>query len=132
MTSLLFEMMEQKIKEMKMNIGRITDNRGKNLAEIQQQRQKFLTDIKELREKINKHLDKLEQNIQQNIQAAEQKAKSQIDRLLSKVSDHGKTIDLLQKNISATKHFATDIQTFLGMEMFNDEIQKEEKFIQSK
>ncbi|VDI82375.1 Hypothetical predicted protein, partial [Mytilus galloprovincialis] len=64
-------------------------------------------------------------------QDAEQKAKSQINRLLSKIADHGLTIDKLQKNISATKHFATDLQTFLGGKMFEADIQKEGKFVQS-
>ncbi|CAG2201144.1 unnamed protein product [Mytilus edulis] len=123
--------MEQSIKDMKSNLERIADDRGKNLKHIHQQRQRFLTDIKEIREKINKHLDKLEQEIEQNIQAAEQKAISQIDTVLSKTSGHCKTIDKLQKNISATKHLATDLQTFLGGKMFEAEIQKEEKFMQS-
>ncbi|CAG2234973.1 unnamed protein product [Mytilus edulis] len=130
-TSAFFDIMEQSIKDMKSNLERITDDRRKNLEDIHQQRQRFLTDIKEIRDKINKHLDKLENEIQQDIQDAEQKAKSQIDTLLSKISDHGKTIDKLQKNISATKHFATDLQTFLGGKMFEAEIQKEEKFMQS-
>ncbi|CAC5373367.1 unnamed protein product [Mytilus coruscus] len=130
-TSALFDIMEQSIKDMKSNIARIAEDRGQNLGEIQQQRQRFQTDIKEIRDKINKHLVKLEQELKQNIQAAEQKAKSQLDGLLSKISDHGKTIDKLQKNISATKNFATELQTFLGGKMFEAEIQKEEKFIQS-
>ncbi|CAC5373365.1 unnamed protein product [Mytilus coruscus] len=130
-TSALFDIMEQSIQDMKNNIERIAKDRGQNLGEIQQQRQRFLTDIKEIRDKINKHLDKLEQEIKQNIQASEQNAKLQLDRLLSNISDHAKTIDELQKNISATKNFATDLQTFLGGKMFEAEIQKEEKFMQS-
>ncbi|CAC5373364.1 unnamed protein product [Mytilus coruscus] len=130
-TSALFDIMEQSILDMKSNIERIAKYRGQNLGEIQQQRQRFQTDIKEIRDKINKHLDKLEQEIQQNIKAAEQIAKSQIDRLISNISDHGKTIDDLQETLSATKNFATDLQTFLGGKMFEAEIQKEEKFMQS-
>ena len=130
-TSALFDIMEQSMKDMKSTLERITDDRGKNLEDIHEQRQRFLTDIKEIREKINKHLDKLEQEIEQNIQAAEQKAISQIDTVLSKISGHCKTTDKLQKNISATKHLATDLQTFLGGKMFEAEIQKEEKFMQS-
>ncbi|CAC5373366.1 unnamed protein product [Mytilus coruscus] len=123
--------MEQSLKDMKSNIERKAEDRGQNLGKIQQQRQRFQTDIKEIRDKINKHLDKLEQEIKQNIQAAEQKAKSQLDGLLSKIFDHGKTIDKLQNNISATKNFVTELQTFLGRKMFEAEIQKEEKFMQS-
>ncbi|CAC5373382.1 unnamed protein product [Mytilus coruscus] len=113
-TSALFDMMEQSLKDIKSNRGRIVEDRRQNLEKIQQQQQTFKTDIKEMRDKINKHPDKLEKKIQQDNQAAEQKAKSQIERLLSKVSDHEKSLNELQKNIFATKSFATDLQTFLG------------------
>ncbi|XP_063420763.1 uncharacterized protein LOC134705980 [Mytilus trossulus] len=129
--SALYDIMEQSIKDMKSNLERITDDREKNLEDIHEQRQRFSTDIKEIRAKINKHLDELEQEIEHNIQAAEQKAISQVDTVLSKISSHSKTIDKLQKNISATKHVATDLQTFLGGKMFEAEVQKEEKFMQS-
>lgn len=130
-TSALFDIMEQSLKDMKSNMKKIVEDRKQNLGKIQQQRQRFQTDIKEIREKLNKHLDKLEKEIQQDIQAAEQKVQSQIGILLSKFSDHGKLLDELQKNIFATKSFATDLQTFFGGKMFEAEIQKEEKFMQS-
>ncbi|CAG2213209.1 unnamed protein product [Mytilus edulis] len=129
--SALFDIMEQSLKEMKKNIERIVEDRRQNLEAIKHQRQRFHADIKETREKINNHLDKLEQDIQQDIQAAEQKVISQINRFVQKVSDHGKTIDELQKNIAATKRFATDLQTFFGGKMFESEIQKEEEFMMS-
>ncbi|CAG2201133.1 unnamed protein product [Mytilus edulis] len=130
-TSPMFDIIEQSLQDMKRNLGRIVEDRRQNLKKIQKQRQTFQTDIKEIREKINKHLDKLEQEIQQDIQAAEQKVQSQIERLLSKVSDHGESLDELQKNIFATKSFATDLQSFFGCKMFEAEIHKEEKFMQS-
>ncbi|CAG2221674.1 unnamed protein product [Mytilus edulis] len=123
--------MEQSLKEMKKNIERIVEDRRQNLEAIKHQRQRFHADIKETRAKINNHLDKLEQEIKQDIQAAEQKVISQINRFVQKVSDHGKTIDELQKNITATKRFATDLQTFFGGKMFESKIQKEEKFMMS-
>ncbi|CAG2192551.1 unnamed protein product [Mytilus edulis] len=129
--SALFDIMEQSLKEMKKNIERIVEDRRQNLEAIKHQRQRFHADIKETREKINNHLDKLEQDIKQDIQAAEQKVISQINRFVQKVSDHGKTIDELQKNITATKRFATDLQTFFGGKMFESEIQKEEEFMMS-
>ncbi|XP_071153175.1 uncharacterized protein [Mytilus edulis] len=130
-TSVLFETMEQSLKDMKSNMTKIVKDKKQNLGKIQKQRQSFQTDIQQIREKINKHLNKLENEIQQDIQAAEQKVQSQIESFLSQVSDHGETLDELQKNISATKSFATDLQTFFGCKMFEAEIHKEEKFMQS-
>ncbi|XP_063440550.1 uncharacterized protein LOC134721443 [Mytilus trossulus] len=126
-----YEIMEQNLQEMKNNTDRIVEDRKQNLEIIEQQRQGFQTDIKEMRAKINIHLDKLEQEIQQDLQTAEQKVMSQINRFVQKVSDHEKTIDELQKNIAATKRFATDLQTFFGGKMFESKIQKEEEFMMS-
>ncbi|XP_063424145.1 uncharacterized protein LOC134707912 [Mytilus trossulus] len=47
------------------------------------------------------------------------------------VSDHEKSVDELQENVSATKSFATDLQSFFGGKIVEAEIQKEEMFIQS-
>ncbi|VDI72442.1 Hypothetical predicted protein [Mytilus galloprovincialis] len=130
-TSPLFDIMEQSLKDMKSNIGIIVEDRRQNLEMIHKQRQTLQTDVQKIRDKINKHLDKLQNEIQQDIQAAEQKIQSQIQRLLSKCFDHEKSLDELQKNIFATKSFATDLQTFLGGKMFETEIQKEDSFMQS-
>ncbi|VDI72444.1 Hypothetical predicted protein [Mytilus galloprovincialis] len=101
---------------MKRNLRRIVEDRRQNLGKIQQQRQTFHTELQKIRDKINKHLlDKLENEIQQDIEAAEQKAQSQIERFLSKFSDHEKSLVELQKNIFATKSFATDLQTCLSV-----------------
>ncbi|CAG2201130.1 unnamed protein product [Mytilus edulis] len=129
-TSALFDIMEQSIQDMKRNMTKIVEDRRQNLEKIQQQRQKFHTDIREIQEKINKHLNQLENEIQQDIQAAKQKVQSQTEKLLSKLSDHDKSLEL-QKNIFATKSFATDLQTVLVGKMFEAEVQNEEKLLQS-
>ncbi|XP_063420762.1 protein wech-like [Mytilus trossulus] len=130
-TSALYDIMEQSLQDVKKNLGRIVKDRRQNLGKIQQQRQTFHTDIQMIRDKINKHLDILENEILQDIKAVEQKVHSQIERLLSKFSDHEKSLDELQKNIVATKTFATDLQSFLGGKMFEAQIHKEEMFMQS-
>ncbi|VDI67635.1 Hypothetical predicted protein [Mytilus galloprovincialis] len=130
-TSVFFDIMEQSLKDIKRNMAKIVEDRKQNLEIIQQQRQRFKTDITKIRNGINNHLDKLEQHIQQDIQAAEQKVQSQLERLLSKLSDHGQTINRIQNDISSTKSFATHIQTFFGGKLFEADIQKEDKFMQS-
>ncbi|VDI72449.1 Hypothetical predicted protein [Mytilus galloprovincialis] len=130
-SSALFDVMEQSLEDMTIKLGRIVEDRILNMEKFQEQRQRFETDIKEMRDKINRHLDKLETEIQHDIQAAEQKAQSQTDNLHSKIADHEKSQDELQKNIFATKMFATDLQAFFGGKMFEAEIQKEEMFLKS-
>ncbi|VDI82532.1 Hypothetical predicted protein [Mytilus galloprovincialis] len=127
----LFDIMEQSLKEMKNNIDRIVKDRKQNLEEIKQQRLRFQAEIKEIRDKINIHLDKLEQEILQDIEAAEQNVMSQIKRCVFKVSDHEKTIDELPNSLSATKSFATDLQTFFGGKVLDAKIQSEERFMVS-
>ncbi|XP_052087115.1 uncharacterized protein LOC127724235 [Mytilus californianus] len=130
-TSVLLESLDQNIKNLKINVERLVEDRKQNLDEIQKQRQKFYDNIKLVRNKINEHLDSLEQRIIQDLYAAETKVKSQIEDLLSKLAENSENINSMQKNISAIKDYASDLQAFLGSKMIETEIQKHEIFMQS-
>ncbi|XP_052087114.1 uncharacterized protein LOC127724234 [Mytilus californianus] len=130
-TSALLEILDQNIKNLKMNVERVVEDRKQNLHEIQKQRHKFSDDIKQVRNKINEHLDSLEQRIVQDLYAAETKVKSQIEVLLDKLADNSENINSMQKNISAIKDYASDLQAFLGSKMMETEIQKHKIFMQS-
>ncbi|XP_052101422.1 uncharacterized protein LOC127735315 [Mytilus californianus] len=130
-TSVLFESLDQNLKDIKMNIYRVVKDRKQNLVQIQNQRQKFHDEIKQVRNRINEHLDSLEQRILQDLYAAEEKVKPQIEDLLGKLAEHTETLDLLQTNMSAIKEYASDLQAFLGSKMIETEIKKHEIFMHS-
>jgi hypothetical protein len=60
----------------------------------------------------NFHLDTLEQNILKELDDAEDKIKSKIDNLLKQLSQQSKTAEGIQRDITAVKEYASDLQTF--------------------
>ncbi|CAG2251786.1 unnamed protein product [Mytilus edulis] len=85
-TSVLLESFDQNVKNIKMNIKIVVEDRKQNLVEIQKQKQKFHDEIKQVRNQINEHLYTLEQQIPQDLYAAEKKVKSQIEGLARKTN----------------------------------------------
>ncbi|XP_071168982.1 protein wech-like [Mytilus edulis] len=130
-TSVILESFDQNVKNIKMNIERVVKDRKQNLLEIQKQKQKFHDEIKQVRYKINEHLDTLEQRLLQDLYSAEKKVKSQLEELLAKLAENTEKVISMEKNISAIKEYASDLQAFLGSKMFETEIQKHETFLQS-
>ncbi|VDI32075.1 Hypothetical predicted protein [Mytilus galloprovincialis] len=130
-TSTLLQSMEQSLKDIKINMNKITENKKQNLVKIKSQKQKFHDEIKKMRKKINNHLDKLEQQIFQDLSAQEEHAKLQIENILTKVFENTEKVDMLQNNITTVKQYASDLQTFLGTKTIQDEVQRQEKALQT-
>ena len=128
-TSTLIDNIEQNLTDIKNNIDNITENRQHNLSEILQQRQIFQYQIKQMRVKINSHLDTLEQNILQELDDTEDRIKSKIDKLLEKLSKNSKVIEGLQSDIIAVKEYASDLQSFLGSKVIEEEVLKEQESV---
>ena len=126
-TSTLIDNIEQSLTDIKYNIDKITKNRQQNLSEIRQQRQMVQEQIKQMRVTINSHLDTLEQNILQKLDDTEDQIKSKIDNLLTQLSKNSKTVEGLQSDIRAVKEYASDLQTFLGSKVIEEEVKKEEE-----
>jgi hypothetical protein len=80
-----------------------------------------------MRVTINSHLDTLEQNILQELDDTEDKIKSKIDNLLTQLSKNSKTVEGLQSDIRAVKEYASDLQTFFGSKVIEEEVKREEE-----
>jgi DNA-binding beta-propeller fold protein YncE len=83
--------------------------------------------IKQMRVTINSHLDTIEQNILQELDDTEDKIKSKIDNLLTQLCKNSKTVEVLQSDIRAVKEYASDLQTFLGSKVIEEEVKMEEE-----
>jgi hypothetical protein len=82
-----------------------------------------------MRVKINSHLDTLEHNFLQELDDTEDKINSKIDNLLKQLSQNSKTVERLQRDISAAKEYASYLQTFLGSKTIEEEVKKEEEYL---
>ena len=128
-TSTLIDNIEHSLTDIKNIIDKIMKNRQQNLSEIRQQRQIFQDQIKQMRVKINSHLDTLEHNFLQELDDTEDKINSKIDNLLKQLSQNSKTVERLQRDISAAKEYASYLQTFLGSKTIEEEVKKEEEYL---
>ena len=128
-TSTLIDDIEQSLINIKYNIDNVIKNREQNLSKIRQQRQIFHEQLKQMRVKINSHLDTLEHNILKELDDAEEKIRSKIENLLKQLSEKSKKIEGIQRDITAVKEYASDLQTFLGSKTIEEEVKKEEKYI---
>lgn len=123
--------MQQSLTDIKINIDTIIKNKYQNLATIRTQRQRFHDEIKQMSDRICKHLDKLEQQMIQDLHDEEEKVKFQIENLLIKLFNNTEKVEVLKRNISTIKQYASDLQTFLGSKTIEAELQRQEKAIQS-
>ena len=89
----------------------------------------FQDQIKQMRADIHSYLDTLEQNIIQALNDTEDKIQSKINKLLKQLSKHSKAIEGLQSDIIAVKEYASDLQTFLGRKVIEEEVKNEEENI---
>ena len=128
-TSTLIDDIEQSLTNIKYNIDDVIKNRERNLSEIRQKRQILHDQVKQMRVKINSHLDTLEQNFLNELDDTEDKIKSKIENLLKQLSEESKTVKGIQRDITAVKEYASDLQTFLGSKAIEEKVKKEEKYI---
>ncbi|CAG2251731.1 unnamed protein product [Mytilus edulis] len=114
-TSVLFESLDQNLKDLKINVEKVIEDRKQNLNEIQIQRQKIHDEIKQVRHRINEHLDSLEQRILKDLHAAETKVKSKIEELLGKLALNMENLDLFETDITAIKNMRQTYKHFLEL-----------------
>ncbi|XP_052101088.1 uncharacterized protein LOC127735040 [Mytilus californianus] len=130
-TSASFDNLEQSLNDLKENIKRITKDREHNLSKVQQRRRKIHSEIQTMRDKLNKHLDSIEQKILQDLDDVEKGVSSEIQRIHTKLLDYTKPIEELERNVSAIKKYASELQIFVGMKKIETDIEHAEKLMVS-
>ncbi|XP_052101435.1 uncharacterized protein LOC127735322 [Mytilus californianus] len=130
-TSVSFDNLEQSLNDLKENIKRITKDREQNLSKVQQRRRKIHSEIQTMRDKLNKHLDSIEQKILQDLDDVEKGVSSEIQRIHTKLLDHTKTVEEVERNVSTIKKYASDLQIFVGMKKIKTDIEHAEKLMVS-
>lgn len=130
-TSSTLENIEKYCKDLEQNIGNVEKDWKQNLSKIQEQRQMIQTEIQQLRVKINSHFDRLEKDITTKLLNAEDEIRLKIETLLTQLSAESKSLNKLHSNILAVKDYASDLQTFLGIKTFEEEVEKKEMVLKS-
>ncbi|XP_071168909.1 tripartite motif-containing protein 5-like [Mytilus edulis] len=130
-TSSLLESMEQRLQDVMTNAEKVISDRKQNLTSIQNQHHKFLSEITQIRDEINKHLDLLEKQSFKELQATEKDISRQIETAITNVTKNYKYVCELKNEMDSIRKYASNLQTFLGAKILEEEIQKKEKYLQS-
>ncbi|CAC5426367.1 unnamed protein product [Mytilus coruscus] len=120
---------EEDVNGIKKNIQFAVNDRKLNLKKDQEARLRCSEEVKNMRAKMNAHLNQMEENVITKLKDFENEIKSQIEGLLSVLSEKMKPKEILEGNVLAIKNYATDLQSFLGIQTLKTEIEKHKNSI---
>ncbi|XP_071178297.1 uncharacterized protein [Mytilus edulis] len=130
-SSNVFLEMEQVLAELLENIQRIRTDLQDNLKSLMVNKNRIELEIKETRMLINDHLDILQESLMKELYDAEEKENKKISCLISSVQEKEREITECQTNLDKIKQHASDLQTFLAMKHYQNDITDNEQFIES-
>ncbi|XP_063418802.1 uncharacterized protein LOC134701591 [Mytilus trossulus] len=130
-TSNAFYEIEQTLVEVIENIGKIKEDRQKNLETLSETRKQIEKEIQETRTAINNHIDKIQADIIKELYALEDKESKNLRQMLNSIDVKQQEIVILQGCISDIKKHASDLQTFLSMKRIEKEVFGKYEYIRS-
>jgi hypothetical protein len=86
-----------------------------NITEIDRQKRKFLSDISDMRKSFNDHLDKIEKQTVEEMVSVEQNLQVQLKNVLDSMEAKRTDFDHIRQHVNKVKKYATDLQTFIGV-----------------
>ncbi|XP_071177863.1 uncharacterized protein [Mytilus edulis] len=99
--------------------------------ERKKKRKQIETEIEKTRTTINNHLDKLQEDLIKQLNAIEETQDSKICQLLSSLEQREKEITKYRENFASIKQHASELQIFLSLKQLEEDIDIEDKFLQS-
>ncbi|CAG2218669.1 unnamed protein product [Mytilus edulis] len=130
-TSNAFHDIEETLVEVAENLKKISQHQQKNLLNLKEKRKQIEKEIQKTRTTINNHLDKLQGDLIKQLNSIEETQNSKICQLLSSLEQREKEITKYQQNLASIKQHASDLQIFLSLKQIEQDININDKFLQS-
>ncbi|XP_063397744.1 uncharacterized protein LOC134682071 [Mytilus trossulus] len=130
-SSSAFLEMEHMLAELSENLQRIKIDRQNNIKSLQENKTKIESEIQQIRVLINNHLDNLQASLIRELYAAEETENKKISCLISSIQEKEREISEYQTNLVKIKQHASDLQTFLAMKHIQQDVIKNEQFLES-
>ncbi|CAG2206907.1 unnamed protein product [Mytilus edulis] len=130
-TSNAFHDIEETLVEVAENLKKISQHQQKNLLNLKEKRKQIEKEIQKTRTTINNHLDKLQEDLIKQLNSIEETQNSKICQLLSSLEQREKEITKYQQNLASIKQHASDLQIFLSLKQIEQDININDKFLQS-
>ncbi|CAC5396808.1 unnamed protein product [Mytilus coruscus] len=104
---------------------------GTRLSRIREQKTKGIHEIQHIRKSINERLDKLEQNMTRELNQEYTKLTAKTEKLINQVETKNSQIKDLKEDLAKMKNFATELQTFIGLQEIEKTTAEEIGFLQN-
>ncbi|XP_071180377.1 uncharacterized protein [Mytilus edulis] len=130
-TSNAFHDIEETLVEVAENLKKISQHQQKNLLNLKEKRKQIEKEIQKTRTTINNHLDKLQGDLIKQLNSIEETQNSKICQLLSSLEQREKETTKYQQNFANIKQHASDLQIFLALKQIEQDININDKFLQS-
>jgi hypothetical protein len=98
-----------------------------NISEIDQQKRNFLSDISDMRKLINDHLDEIEKQTVEEMVSVEQNLQVELKNVLAVMETKRTDFDNILQNVNKVKKYASDFQTFIGVNEMTSAVDGEVK-----
>jgi outer membrane protein assembly factor BamB len=86
-----------------------------NISDIDKKKKKCLSDISDMRKSLNDHLDKIEKQTVEEMVLAEQNLQVELKKVLVAMETKRTDFDNILQDVNKVKTYATDLQTFIGV-----------------
>ncbi|XP_071150317.1 uncharacterized protein [Mytilus edulis] len=130
-TSEQFLDLASRLGDLLQNIDQIKKDRNSNVTNIEETKTRLVKEIRQRRAEINKRLDYLEKQIIKDLDEKACQNCESIQNVLSSVKEKEIIISKCQENFQKMKQYASDLQTFLGMNEIGVKVYENEQYLQS-
>jgi hypothetical protein len=106
---------ERDLKDIDAAFEKIKSDITNNITDINKQKRNCLSNISEMRKLLNDHLDKIEKQTVEEMVSEEQHLQVELKKVLVAMETKRTDLDNIWQDVNKVKKYATDLQTFIGV-----------------
>ncbi|CAC5385037.1 unnamed protein product [Mytilus coruscus] len=130
-SSAVFSDLEDRVKDMSQVIGQMIQEKRHNKSNLEVKKKTLIAEVDRVRKAINKRLDTIQGELLRKIGEIEEQEGDKIDCLVSKLSKIKTKVDEIANVVEKTKQYASNFQTFLGVNKWIREMENQEREVKS-
>ncbi|XP_052085866.1 uncharacterized protein LOC127723334 [Mytilus californianus] len=123
-------LLEKDLKDLKENFDEIVEYLRNRVSTNAKQKSEAIQNIRSMRKSIDDYLNQLEQQLLKDLEIEHSKLRSEIETLLLEVDKRAKQIRELQNEFLNMTKYATELQTYVGLNEIEKITSQEENYIE--
>ncbi|VDI77909.1 Hypothetical predicted protein [Mytilus galloprovincialis] len=130
-SSAAFSELQDRVNDMSQAIGQMIQDKTHNKSNLEVKKKTLIAEVERIRKAFNSHMDTKQGELLSKIgETKEREGEGDIiDSLLSKLSKFQAKVDEIADAVMKTKQYASNFQTFMGVNKWTREIGNQEKEI---